>query len=323
MPQRTDNDIKNRWNSIIRKQQHPAGRECASHTLILSRNRRLPARPPSRPRLPAPQRVRGAHAAVCRARSRSWLPDENEARSAILGTASRTQVRRAAGAEGGGQRKRQRVTGTNPLGKLGRSKDLNGDPELLGSVEHDPLAPAASPDGEEDSPDPAGRKLFESPDPVHYDGPGGGHPSSAHGVEDDELVTKRSSRVLDDDDDEGGAGVGLEAVEQAEACRMLVGGEINADTFDVEAFLPVAAAAMGSLSQMSSPIGELKNRPMSRGVATTASAMAQDWFDPELDSSLSPILTPSLRHQLRGAPRPTPHIAIAPAPPRVSRRRVD
>jgi hypothetical protein len=26
MSQRTDNDIKNRWNSIIRKQQHPAGR---------------------------------------------------------------------------------------------------------------------------------------------------------------------------------------------------------------------------------------------------------------------------------------------------------
>ena len=27
MSQRTDNDIKNRWNSIIRKQQHPAGRD--------------------------------------------------------------------------------------------------------------------------------------------------------------------------------------------------------------------------------------------------------------------------------------------------------
>jgi hypothetical protein len=27
MPSRTDNDIKNRWNSIIRKQQHPGGRE--------------------------------------------------------------------------------------------------------------------------------------------------------------------------------------------------------------------------------------------------------------------------------------------------------
>ena len=72
---------------------------------------------------------------------------------------------------------------------------------------------------------------------------------------------------------------------------MLVGGEIAADTFDVDAFLPVAAAAMGSLSQMSSPAGEGKPRPRS--------GMAQDWFDPELDSSLSPILTPSLRHQLR------------------------
>ena len=54
MPQRTDNDIKNRWNSIIRKPQHPAGRD--------------------------------------------WLADENEARAAILGTASRTQVGRRGGA---------------------------------------------------------------------------------------------------------------------------------------------------------------------------------------------------------------------------------
>ena len=27
MPSRTDNDIKNRWNSIIRKHQHPGGRD--------------------------------------------------------------------------------------------------------------------------------------------------------------------------------------------------------------------------------------------------------------------------------------------------------
>ena len=61
----------------------------------------------------------------------------------------------------------------------------------------------------------------------------------------------------------------------------------------VDAFLPMAAAAMGSLSQMSSPAGDGKQRPTPRPMA------AQDWFDPELDGSLSPILTPSLRHQLR------------------------
>ena len=77
MPQRTDNDIKNRWNSIIRKQQHPAGRD--------------------------------------------WLPEENDARAAILGSASRTQARtKPAGGEEGGstaapapqQRKRQRTVGS-------------------------------------------------------------------------------------------------------------------------------------------------------------------------------------------------------------------
>lgn len=77
MPQRTDNDIKNRWNSIIRKQQHPAGRD--------------------------------------------WLPEENDARAAILGSASRTQARgpKSTGGEEGGstaappqQRKRQRTVGS-------------------------------------------------------------------------------------------------------------------------------------------------------------------------------------------------------------------
>lgn len=94
----------------------------------------------------------------------------------------------------------------------------------------------------------------------------------------------------------------------AEACRMLVGGEISSDTFDVESFLPLAAATMsvGGVSQMSSPIGEGKLRPLSR--------MNDAWFDPELDTSLSPILTPSLRHQLRAlmaAKSPTPHGATA------------
>ena len=111
--------------------------------------------------------------------------------------------------------------------------------------------------------------------------------------DDDALVASDGQQraAAEDDDDGDEEDVGLAAADEAEACRMLVGGEIAADTFDVDAFLPVAAAAMGSLSQMSSPAGEGKPRPRS--------GMAQDWFDPELDSSLSPSLTPSLRHQLR------------------------
>ena len=134
----------------------------------------------------------------------------------------------------------------------------------------------------------------------------------------------------------------------AEACRMLVGGEIASETFDVDAFLPLAATAMGSLIEMNSPMAH------ETGGKRPASRAAQDWyarvpppralaltrarasrevfyvhrtalcprrsvcsarrFDPELDSSLSPILTPSLRHQLRAlmaSKSPTPHAAAA------------
>ena len=50
MPNRTDNDIKNRWNSIIRKQQHPSGRpwrawENAAREQILGNTRVQQRRP--------------------------------------------------------------------------------------------------------------------------------------------------------------------------------------------------------------------------------------------------------------------------------------
>jgi hypothetical protein len=155
MPQRTDNDIKNRWNSIIRKSNHPSGRE--------------------------------------------WSADENDARAAILGSASRTQVRNRK--EGGGEdgegaasgtaegrpaapareRKRQRTVGSGGLANgassaLGKSSSgiaTLGDPAKVGmrrafteadadvmdvgavgtAGKHDDI----SPDG------PQARKLFESP----------------------------------------------------------------------------------------------------------------------------------------------------------------
>lgn len=52
MPSRTDNDIKNRWNSIIRKQQHPSGRpwrawENAAREQILGNTRCQQRRPAS------------------------------------------------------------------------------------------------------------------------------------------------------------------------------------------------------------------------------------------------------------------------------------
>ena len=141
-----------------------------------------------------------------------------------------------------------------------------------------------------------GRKLFGSPGldgDIDVDGA-----AVAVAAVESELNKAATGSTEEKDEDEGdeadNTGVDFEPTDAAEACRMLVGGEITSYTFDVEAFLPLAAASMGSLSQMSSPIGESKVRPMSRGPAS-AGATAE-WFDPELDSSLSPILTPSLRH---------------------------
>ena len=115
----------------------------------------------------------------------------------------------------------------------------------------------ASGEGVDDSPDPAGRKLFESPDGegghLHFDGAVGGG-------DDEDVFEGAVASDREDEDEEDAEGVGLEADDQADACRMLVNGEIAADTFDVEAFLPVAAAAMGSLSEMSS-VRALRPRP--------------------------------------------------------------
>lgn len=265
MPQRTDNDIKNRWNSIIRKSQHPAGRD--------------------------------------------WQPDENEARAAILGSASRTQPRRPGGGGGAaGERKRHRVAVAE--GSENLPAHVSNRPRFTEAEADSVHRPSAQSLADDNSPN-LGRKLFESPEAIHFDG-----------------------RTADDDDDEGavlgkarhtnGEGEGaasrlrahddaccdeeevLPPSDAAEACRMLVGGEIASDTFDVDAFLPLAAASMGSISEMNTPIGE-KPRPASR--QAQAAAVAGDWFDPELDSSLSPILTPSLRHQLRAlmaSKSPTP-----------------
>ena len=307
MPQRTDNDIKNRWNSIIRKQQHPSGRE--------------------------------------------WLPEENEARATILGSASRTQVRRQGGGGVAGERKRQRVAGGGAAAGLAVGEE-GGDGKkpagrtlkVTGRAGGNPAAPrivvpnadggfdvsVAEEDDDDVSPIEARHKLFESPEQVHFEGRREEGDEEAEILGRDSGVRDQRRRALEALVAHGEDHV-LPPSDAAEACRMLVGGEINTDTFDVDAFLPLAAATMGSLSQMNSPIGDGKmpNRPntvgrVSGGDAPTGgnSAVvsgpgagahgvptAQDWFDPELDSSLSPILTPSLRHQLRalmGSRSPTP-----------------
>lgn len=290
MPQRTDNDIKNRWNSIIRKTQHPSGRE--------------------------------------------WTAEENDARAAILGSASRAQggarVKPSGeeGEEGAGvgsarpapaprERKRQRTVGSGGVvngtsSALGSASGVAtmGDPAKVGVVglggKHDDI----SPDG------PQARKLFESPEAVPFEGRDAVGVGGTSADDDDDV---RLSEVVESgtggnlSEEAKGAADGDEVLppsDAAEACRMLVGGEISSDTFDVDAFLPLAAASMGSLSQMNSPMGDGK------APGRAPSRFAQDWFDPELDSSLSPILTPSLRHQLRAlmaskSPTPKPNASAA------------
>jgi hypothetical protein len=183
MPQRTDNDIKNRWNSIIRKQQHPAGRECAAAARPTSGRAcvdcargsgatRLTAPPHlTRERSPSPSNASAPCPPV-----RSWSTDENEARAAILGTASRTQMARRTGGGGtGGERKRQRVMGTGVAAGAKppkRGSSAADYPDSLGpaaSSAHESATPGEdeAAEGEhDDSPNPQARKLFESPEAV-------------------------------------------------------------------------------------------------------------------------------------------------------------
>ncbi len=237
MPQRTDNDIKNRWNSIIRKNQHPAGRD--------------------------------------------WRPDENEARALVLGSASRTQATRRNGGGEAGARKRARALES----EAGVS---DGNDEEVG-------------DENDGTPAAAGRKLFGSPG--SRDALRSKDGRSTHS---DAVLRNLPRRAAGEVDPH--ANVPLEGQDAVDACRLLVGGddgrggemgaagEISADTFDVEAFLPLAH---GSISQMCSPVADAARsaRPASRS-ADAACATTVSWFDPDLES-LSPLLTPSLRHQLR------------------------
>ena len=279
MSQRTDNDIKNRWNSIIRKQQHPAGRD--------------------------------------------WLPEENEARAVILGSASRTLAGKkqpAPSSEDGvtqppRKRPRQvpRLQGNGASGPRAASFDGSGDG--VGSA-----VAARLSSGEEDSPQP-GRKLFGSPvlgedgdvdvepEPLQLSGFEAEQAAAAVAEEFGRQMGGKAKAAADAAEAEARAAdaeIQFSPGGQAEACRMLVGGEISADNFDVDAFLPLANATVASPSQISSPVGSSKVRPVSRLGAPSAGSIlfgnttsAPEWYDQDLDTSLSPILTPSLRHQLR------------------------
>ena len=118
--------------------------------------------------------------------------DENEARAAILGTASRTQGQtrkaggeRAGGERAAGERKRPRVAGSGDGPRVLNGGGKPGQPRMLkppSAKLHDSLQPGdvrahalggsgsgSGVDDDDNSPDPAGRKLFESPEAVHFD----------------------------------------------------------------------------------------------------------------------------------------------------------
>jgi len=70
-----------------------------------------------------------------------------------------------------------------------------------------------------------------------------------------------------------------------EAATGLLGGEISAETFDADAYL-LEAVGFSPDSKCCSP-------------ANARATSRNQWFDADLDLSLSPLLTPSLRHALR------------------------
>ena len=258
MPSRTDNDIKNRWNSIIRKQQHPGGRE--------------------------------------------WEPEENEARAQILGSASRTQAGRRATAPG-------RTEGSAPGERKRKDTGPNADPDELEDAAD--CAP-------EDSPS-QGRKLFLSP---------GTPPSPAAAPARAMTPVSSPPQIAHQGGEPSREAEHLEAP----VCKLFGAEEITASSFDVDPFLGVAAS---SVSQLCSPVcpfifnslrppaartllclppvnlttSVVISQMMNEGrVASRLSNTPQllttpqqstpqlHWFDHDLVNSLSPILTPSLRH---------------------------
>ncbi len=78
--------------------------------------------------------------------------------------------------------------------------------------------------------------------------------------------------------------------------RAILEGEISVENFDVEAYLPNSALKqLATVSQLCSPVNA--SRVVShRASQSPVPRASSQWFDPDLDVSLSPILTPSLRH---------------------------
>jgi len=228
-----------------------------------------------------------------------------------------------------------RLQGNGASGPRAASFDGSGDG--MGSA-----VAARLSSGEEDSPQP-GRKLFGSPvlgedgdvdvepEPMQLSGFEAEQAAAAVAEEFGRQMGGKAKAAADAAEAEARAAdaeIEFSPGGQAEACRMLVGGEISADNFDVDAFLPLANATVASPSQISSPVGSSKVRsrlqsrlqsrpnlasnlasqvrPISRLGAPSAGSIlfgnttsAPEWYDQDLDTSLSPILTPSLRHQLR------------------------
>ncbi|KAL1523885.1 hypothetical protein AB1Y20_018804 [Prymnesium parvum] len=287
MPCRTDNDIKNRWNSIIRKQQHPGGRD--------------------------------------------WEPEENEERARILGSASRTQVSRRSSAA---------AARTEGAGLPAETRERKRKDSTVDTTSHlDEMEEDCFPTEVDNENSPAqGRKLFLSPGDSNAKGrdsmagrcrvnahamaaalyagslPSAERlatariltPSSAIPVANHSHVHQPASHVslapLDCSPPPfprpGCANASLAAQLHGEQLhsapsRDLFGAEeIVSASFDVEPFLGMS----GTVSQICSPVNE------ARAPSRLANTPQQHWFDHELVNSLSPILTPSLRHAA-GQPR--------------------
>jgi len=154
------------------------------------------------------------------------------------------------------------------LGSASRTqsrKNLGGidrrRPRASGDAKKTSKLPKPSP--ESPSPPAPGRKLFDSPLGV--------------GTDDEEVHTPDPSRS------QLANAVEVQLVTTEDVHDVLLEGEISAETFDVEAFLPESYAA-GTLSALSSPMN-------ASGVQFTPSRRRGiTWYDADLES-LSPIVS--------------------------------
>ena len=240
MPNRTDNDIKNRWNSIIRKSHAPGGRE--------------------------------------------WTAEETDLRNQFLGKgghpprsemAARTKAARAEGEEGEG---RPRASRKREAPKAPKDTSPSAHRKLFKSPGFAAEVPAFRP-----PPDPLPNPLVFAPtaDPPSPSPPQVEQELRASGTGLSPTLDGRpalNTRSKSQSNTPAGPSV---SQTPSSAFRAILEGEISAESFDAESYLPELSGG-----NVSSIISGLSFSPVN---AKFTHASLAAWFD-DLDKTVSPLL---------------------------------